>query len=259
VPKSERPEVRRREGLCRCILSRSFDGEEIPKKACPFCGNRDIQEQFRQQRVSRPNGNRDENAINSDSRLTRESGGHIVLRNSSQDGKSQQIGAPLNIKSIGILALAVLFTAPAAFGATEVFSAKLLGDNEVPPNNTAGTATFHMEVDSNGAITFSITFSGLSTPLVVAHLHFAPTKVAGGVMIFLCGGGNQPACPAGTSGTITGTITAASVTGPAAQGINPADLTSALEAVRDGNAYSNMHTTKLPGGEIRGQVHRGDK
>lgn len=163
------------------------------------------------------------------------------------------------IGKIGILALAAaLFAAPAAHGATELFSAKLLGDSEVPPNNTAGTATFTMEV-SGSNITFSLTFSGLSTNLVVSHLHFAPSKVAGGVMIFLCGSGNQPACPAATSGTITGTITAANVTGPPAQGINAGDLDSALEAVRDGDAYANMHTTKFPGGEIRGQVHRGDK
>jgi hypothetical protein len=56
-------------------------------------------------------------------------------------------------------------------------------------------------------ITFSMSFSGLSSPLAVAHLHFAPSKVNGGVMIFLCGGDGQPACPAATSGTITGTIT----------------------------------------------------
>ena len=167
----------------------------------------------------------------------------------------------MNIRSISILARAALaaslFAPPAAHAATEVFSAKLIGDNEVPPINTAGAATFRMEVGST--ITFSITFSGLSTNLFVAHLHFAPTKVSGGVMIFLCGGGNQPACPAATSGTITGTITAQNVTGPTAQGINAGDLTSALEAVRDGEAYANMHTTKFPGGEIRGQVHRADK
>ncbi|PYT13389.1 MAG: hypothetical protein DMG59_20615 [Acidobacteria bacterium] len=167
----------------------------------------------------------------------------------------------MNLRSIGMLAraalAAALCAAPAAHAATEVFSAKLAGDNEVPPINSAGTATFHMELGST--ITFSITFSGLSTNLLVAHLHFAPPKVAGGVMIFLCGGGNQPVCPAATSGTITGTISAANVTGPTTQGIDPGDLTSALEAVRDGDAYANMHTTKFPGGEIRGQVVRGKR
>src|SRR5207245_7831720 len=102
-------------------------------------------------------------------------------------------------------------------------------------------------------ITVAITFSGLSTNLLVAHLHFAPPKVAGGVMIFLCGGGNQPVCPAATSGTITGTISAANVTGPTTQGIDPGDLTSALEAVRDGDAYANIDTTKFLGGDIRCQ------
>jgi len=108
-----------------------------------------------------------------------------------------------------------------------------------------------------GTITFSLTFSDLSSPLVVSHLHFAPSKVAGGVMIFLCGGGGQPACPAATEGTITGTITAANVTGPSGQGIAPGDLDSALEAVRNDLAYANMHTTNFGGGEIRGQVRQG--
>src|SRR5262249_9081098 len=92
--------------------------------------------------------------------------------------------------------------------------------------------------------------------LILAHLHFAPTKVSGGVMIFLCGGGGQPACPAATHGTITGTITAANVTGPTNQGIAPGDLNSALEAVRDGLSYANMHTVTFGNGEIRGQVRR---
>jgi hypothetical protein len=57
-------------------------------------------------------------------------------------------------------------------------------------------------------------------------------------MIFLCGGGGQPDCPAVTSGTITGTITAANVTGPTTQGIDIGDLDSALKAVRTGLAYA---------------------
>ena len=167
----------------------------------------------------------------------------------------------MKTKSIGIWVItaltASLFAVPVAHSATERFSANLGGENEVPPINTAGLGEFRMQiVDSN--ITFSLSFSDLSSNLAVAHLHFAPTKVSGGVMIFLCGGGNQPACPAATSGTITGTITAANVTGPGGQGITAGDLDSAFEAVRADLAYANMHTVNFGGGEIRGQVHRGN-
>jgi hypothetical protein len=156
----------------------------------------------------------------------------------------------MKTRSIGIWAITILtaslFAVPVARSATELFSANLAGENEVPPINTAGSATFRMQiVDSN--ITFSLSFSDLSSPLAVAHLHFAPTKVSGGVMIFLCGGGGQPTCPATTSGTITGTITATNVTGPTLQGITAGDLDSALEAVRAGLSYANMHTTNFGG------------
>jgi hypothetical protein len=162
-----------------------------------------------------------------------------------------------NIRSLAMAAvMANLLAAPLVNSQTERFSATLSGAEEVPPINTAGTADFEMTIQQ-GTITFSLTFSGLSSPLSVAHLHFAPSKVAGGVMIFLCGGGGQPACPATTEGSITGTITAANVTGPTAQGIPPADLDSALEAVREGLSYANMHTANFGSGEIRGQVSRG--
>jgi hypothetical protein len=163
-------------------------------------------------------------------------------------------------KNIGFWAIAAvmanLLAAPIANSQTERFSARLSGGEEVPPINTAGTGNFEMTIQP-GTITFSLTFSGLSSPLAVAHLHFGQANVAGGVMIFLCGGGGQPACPATTEGTITGTITAANVTGPSLQGIAPGDLDSALEAVRNGLSYANMHTANFGGGEIRGQIRRG--
>ena len=163
----------------------------------------------------------------------------------------------MKTKNIGFWVIAVvmanLLAASIANSQTERFSASLRGKHEVPPINTAGSGAFQMEiVDSN--ITFSLSFSDLGSNLSVAHLHFAPTKVGGGVMIFLCGGGGQPDCPAATSGTITGTITSANVTGPTTQGIDVGDLDAALEQVRAGLSYANMHTTNFASGEIRGQV-----
>src|SRR4029450_2945825 len=157
----------------------------------------------------------------------------------------------MKTKNIGFWAIAAvmanLLATPVANSQTERFSASLSGAEEVPPINTAGTGAFEMTI-KQGTITFSLTFSDLSSTLSVAHLHFAPSNVAGGVMIFLCGGGSQPDCPAITEGIITGTITAANVTGPSTQGIDVGDLDSALEAVRNGLSYVNMPTTDFAGG-----------
>jgi hypothetical protein len=151
----------------------------------------------------------------------------------------------------------VIFSALLVQGAPppETFSAQLSGFNEVPANSTTGEATFDMTLGTTN--TFTLTFKGLSANLAVAHIHFGQTNVSGGVMIFLCGGGGQPACPAATSGTITGTIVAANVVGPTGQGVTAGDLATALEIVRDGDGYANMHTANFPGGEIRGQLRRG--
>jgi hypothetical protein len=163
----------------------------------------------------------------------------------------------MNIKSLAYAALAVALLSVSALSAEkDNFSATLAGDNEAPPINSAGQANFTMTVQGS-TITFSMSFSGLSSNATLSHIHFGQTGVSAGVMIFLCGGGGQPACPAATSGTISGTITAANVVGPTAQGIQPGDLTSALEAVADGISYVNIHTTTFPAGEIRGQVRRG--
>jgi hypothetical protein len=166
----------------------------------------------------------------------------------------------MNIKHIGLWAITALAVSMLAVSAapsqTERFSATLVGAEEVPPINTAGTGSFEMTIQPSG-VTFSLTFSGLSAPPTAAHTHFAPSGVNGGVLIWLCGGGGQPACPATTEGTITGTITAADVTGIASQGIDVGDLDSALEAVRNGLSYANMHNELFAPGEIRGQIRHG--
>jgi CHRD domain len=138
--------------------------------------------------------------------------------------------------------------------------ARLTGLEEVPPIFTSGKGTFRGSLSADQTtLTFSLDWRDLRAPAQVAHFHFAPRRVAGGVMIFLCGGGNQPACPAETTAHIEGTATAANVTGPTTQGIDPGDFAAAVQAILTGESYVNVHSTLFPGGEIRGQVRVHDK
>lgn len=144
-------------------------------------------------------------------------------------------------------------------------SARMVGLGEVPPNSSKGLAEFHGTVSADGTmITFTLKWSGLTTLPLVSHIHFGPTKETGGIMVFLCGGGGKPPCTQATSGTASGTITAADIVGPAAQGIPPAPnghFADVIRAIRTHNAYANLHTTMFPGGEVRGEVvvHREDE
>jgi hypothetical protein len=133
------------------------------------------------------------------------------------------------------------------------FHAVLLGANEVPPVSTAGRGLFRATVDEDaGTIDFELSYEGLEGgAAAVAHVHFAPPRVNGGVMFFLCGG-PRPPCP--PSGTVTGTVTAADVVGPNAQGIAPGQFDEVVRALRAGLGYANVHTPTFPGGEIRGQL-----
>jgi CHRD domain len=86
-----------------------------------------------------------------------------------------------------------------------------------------------------------------------AHIHLGQRATTGGVIAFLCGGQDKPACP-DREGTVTGVIDAADVSGPADQGIAAGELTEAIRALRAGAVYANVHTEKYRSGEIRGQV-----
>lgn len=90
-----------------------------------------------------------------------------------------------------------------------------------------------------------------------AHIHFGQFAVNGGISVFLCSNltdppPGTPACP--NSGTVSGTLTAASVIGPAGQGIAAGEFEELVEAIDAGIAYVNVHTTMFPTGEIRGQL-----
>lgn len=155
-------------------------------------------------------------------------------------------------------------TAASADEATLRATAKLNGFHEVTPKLTDGTGTFSATLNGD-TLAYTLTYSGLSTPAFMAHIHFAQPGVNGGIFIWLCGSAMAPG-PAGTpackpgGGTVTGTvhasaIQAVSTPGPTDQGV-PADGTFAgvLRILESGDAYVNIHTIRYPGGEIRGQI-----
>ena len=97
---------------------------------------------------------------------------------------------------LAMLSLALLGPSTAAVASDHhrVFAAQLLGAHEVPPINTEGSATLKLTLH-DASIDFELQYANLSAPPAAAHIHFAQPRVNGGVMVFFCGGGGQPACP----------------------------------------------------------------
>jgi hypothetical protein len=131
--------------------------------------------------------------------------------------------------------------------------ARLDSFQEVPTLATTGRGSFRIRVRSDG-LHYKLSYSDVESNVAVAHIHLGRTATNGGVIAFLCGGGDKPACPA-REGTVEGVIDAADIVGPASQGIPAGDLSDAVRSLRKGAVYANVHTATFPGGEIRGQVN----
>src|SRR4029079_19487133 len=102
--------------------------------------------------------------------------------------------------------------------------------------------------------TYTLTYSGFPTAVLQSHIHFGQRAMTGGVSIFLCsnlgdGPAGPPACPS-PGGSVTRTVTAADVVGPAAQGIAAGEWNEIVAAIRAGVSYANIHTQQYPPGEI---------
>ena len=171
---------------------------------------------------------------------------------------------------VGAVSAAALFVFGTPAQATE-FSAKFSGFQEIGALNAEtgailsdGTAT--LDLDLNRAaqtLRFTLTYSGLSAPVTQSHIHFGKVHVPGGVIVFFCsnlnnGPADTQACPA-NGGTVSGTIKAGDVVGPAGQNITPGDFDALADALESNTAYGNIHTAKFPAGELRGQIRRGER
>jgi hypothetical protein len=137
----------------------------------------------------------------------------------------------------------------------EVFEAVLSGQNEVPVRASAasGRAQF---VSDGTTIRFSVEVDDLSN-VTQGHIHLERAGVNGPVRIWLWPSvtARAPATtPVSTADKVVfaeGTITQSDILA----GVTMAQI---LDAMRNGGAYVNFHTTLFGGGEIRGQIQRVD-
>jgi hypothetical protein len=130
------------------------------------------------------------------------------------------------------------------------------GFEENPSVVTTGWGRLRLRIDDRAQIIrFELSYDDLEGGAVSAsHIHVAAKHVNGGVSAFFCGGGGKPACPMMQPAMITGMIVPSDVIGPAGQGIDPGEFDELVRAIRAGYTYANVHTTRWPGGEIRGQI-----
>lgn len=176
---------------------------------------------------------------------------------------------------IAIAAAAIIAFSP-KYASGQEYSSRLNGFNETGavPGPTAaasgailtnGTGTLELDLDkSTQTATYTLTYSGLTSPVTQSHIHFGKVHVSGGIMVWLCqttavpGPTGTPICPE-PSGTVTGTISASSVQAIATQNVTAGDFDALTDALESNTAYSNIHTMKFPAGELRGQVHHGER
>lgn len=157
--------------------------------------------------------------------------------------------------------LAIGSYATAQSGKKNVKAKTMNGYLEAPSISTVAGGHFEAEIDDHSsAISYTLSYSGLEGTVTQAHIHFGQRSVSAGISAWLCESATNPSpsastptCPA--SGSVSGTITSVEVVGPTGQGIAPGEFAELVAALRAGRAYANVHSTKFPPGEIRGQIN----
>jgi CHRD domain len=174
----------------------------------------------------------------------------------------------MRLITLCLFPLAAALAAAAAPAAAQTVHARMQGYQEVPAVSSPGKGEFTAKINQNaGSIFYELSYENLQGQAFMAHIHVGQHSVNGGISVWLCGtpalgasipaGISVPECPV-TTGTVNGTLTAASVVGPGGQLVGTGQFDELIAAIREGVTYVNVHTTAasggVPGGEIRGQI-----
>jgi hypothetical protein len=162
-------------------------------------------------------------------------------------------------KIVGIMLAAIFTVALASIGITttndltstifaqdQKFTAKLSGQDEVPPTNSqaTGMADFAVMGDS---VEYTVNASGMQG-VTAGHIHSGKQGENGPVVVTLFKNDSPT-----NEVSETGSITPDKLEGPMAG----KQLTDLAAAMSNGDTYVNIHTEQNPNGEIRGQIMSG--
>ena len=151
-------------------------------------------------------------------------------------------GGTRTARRLSLLALAsaaLIATGSQAFALRIPIQATLNGAGEVPPNNSPAKGLMQGTFDTDtNTLEWTVNYSGLSGAPIGAHFH-GPVSYLG-----LTPEENAP-IQVGTPGNLTSPF----------HGIAQISADQAKD-LKDGRWYFNLHSTKIPAGEIRGPVVR---
>jgi CHRD domain len=151
--------------------------------------------------------------------------------------RGEEMEKTVSRRTIMVIAglIGVIWAAGLALAAPTSFTVQLTGAQQVPPIQTTGNGTANLTFDpATRVVTWSITYSGLSSPVTMAHFHGpAESGKNANVQVWLSKQGSPVESP------IKGEAT-----------LSPEQA----QQFTAGEMYINVHTRDHPSGEIRGQV-----
>ena len=127
------------------------------------------------------------------------------------------------------------------------YVATMTGANERPTANASTASGTAVYVLTGRQLTYTISVNGLSAAASGAHIHVGGSTIAGPVVV-----------PFTVSATQSGVVSSGTIdlTYPVVSGSSSISGDSLKVLLEDGNAYTNVHNSSFPGGELRGQITR---